>query len=113
MIQNFSSGYTTTFAVFMNQKRWRQLTPEQQEIITRINEEYALKHGQAWDEADEKGMAFFLSKGGTVISQTDEESRRWADKVSILIQDYIQAVAKRGIDGKPIVDFIKALTAKP
>ncbi len=113
MIQNFSSGYTTTFAVFMNQKRWRQLTLEQQEIITRINEEFALKHGQAWDEADEKGMAFFLSKGGTVISQTDEESRRWAEKVSVLIQDYIQNVAKRGIDGKPIVDFIQAKTARP
>jgi TRAP-type C4-dicarboxylate transport system substrate-binding protein len=113
MIQNFSSGYTTTFAVFMNQKRWHQLTREQQEIITRINKEYALKHGQAWDQADEKGMAFFLSKGGTVISQTDEESSRWAQKVSILIQDYIQAVAKRGIDGKPIVDFIQSLTAKP
>lgn len=113
MIQNFSSGYTTTFAVFMNQKRWHQLTPKQQEIFTRINKKYALKHGQAWDEADEKGMAFFLSKGGTVISQTDEESKRWAEKSSVLLEDYVQSVAKRGIDGKTIVDFIQTRLQQP
>ena len=113
MIQNFSSGYTTTFAVFMNQKRWRRLTPEQQDIIHGINEEYALKHGQAWDDADKKGMAFFLSKGGTVISQTEEESNRWAQKVSILIEEYIQSVAKRGINGKAVVDFIQTNLSQP
>lgn len=113
MIQNFSSGYTTTFAVFMNQKKWRCLTPEQQEIIIAINAEYAVKHGKAWDEADKKGMAFFLSKGGTVISQTEEESKRWAEKSSLILEDYIQSVAKRGIDGKAVVDFIQANLKQP
>ncbi len=113
MIQNFSSGYTTTFAVFMNQKKWWQLTPEQQGIITAINEKFARKHGQAWDEADEKGLAFFLSKGGTVISQTEEVSRRWAQKTSVIIDDYVQSVAERGIDGKKVVDFIQATLAQP
>ncbi len=58
-------------------------------------------------------MAFFLSKGGTVISQTAEESSRWAEKVSVLLQSYIQNVAKRGIDGKTIIDFIQTKVAQP
>lgn len=108
MIQNFSSGYTTTFAVFMNKKKWGRLTPEQQEIIMAVNAEYALKHGQAWDEADKKGETFFLSKGGTIISQTAEESERWAKKTSVLVENYINATSAKGIDGKAVVDFIHA-----
>ncbi|MDZ7665623.1 MAG: hypothetical protein U5K27_09915 [Desulfotignum sp.] len=68
MTQNFSTAYTTTFAVFMNKDKWNSLTPEQQKTIREINAEFALKHGQAWDESDEEGTAFFKEKGGEVIS---------------------------------------------
>ena len=50
MIQNFSTAYTTTFGVFMNKNKWNKLTPEQQNAITEINLEWAVKHGEAWDE---------------------------------------------------------------
>ncbi len=79
MTQNFSTAYTTTFAVFMNKDKWNSLNPEQQTIIREINAEFALKHGQAWDESDEEGMAFFLEKGGKVIPQSDEQAKIWAD----------------------------------
>ncbi len=108
MIRNFSTGYTTTFAVFMNQKKWNRLTPEQQAVILAVNEEYALKHGLAWDEADKIGVDFFLSKGGKIISQTEEESKRWAEKAAVIVDNYIQAVSVRGVDGREVVDFIRA-----
>lgn len=108
MTQNFSTAYTTTFAIFMNKDKWNGLTPEQQKIIREINAEFALKHGQAWDEADKEGMEFFLEKGGKVIPQSEEESKRWADKTASVIDDYIKAVSKKGIDGQAVVDFIKA-----
>jgi TRAP-type C4-dicarboxylate transport system substrate-binding protein len=108
MTQNFSTAYTTTFAIFMNKDKWNGLTPEQQKIIREINAEFALKHGQAWDEADKEGMAFFLEKGGKVIPQSEEESKRWADKTASVIDDYVKAVSKKGIDGQAVVDFIKA-----
>ena len=106
-IQNFSTAYTTTFAVFMNKDKWSRLTPEQQKIIMAINTEYAVKHGKAWDESDIAGMEFFKSKGGQVITQTDAEAERWADKVSPVIDNYIESVAQKGIDGKAVVDFIR------
>lgn len=73
-----------------------------------VNAEYALKHGQAWDEADKKGETFFLSKGGKIISQTAEESERWAKKSSVLVEKFINATSPRGIEGKAVVDFIHA-----
>ncbi|MDZ7663942.1 MAG: TRAP transporter substrate-binding protein [Desulfotignum sp.] len=108
MTQNFSTAYTTTFAVFMNKDKWNSLTPEQQKIIREINAEFALKHGQAWDESDQEGMAFFLEKGGKVIPQSDEQSIIWADKAASVIDDYIKSASEKGIDGQAIVDYIKA-----
>jgi TRAP-type C4-dicarboxylate transport system substrate-binding protein len=108
MTQNFSTAYTTTFAVFMNKNKWNSLTAKQQETIRAINAEFALKHGQAWDESDEEGMAFFKEKGGKVIPQAEEQAKLWAEKAAPVIDEYIQSVSEKGIDGKAVVDYIKA-----
>ncbi|MBU0970952.1 MAG: TRAP transporter substrate-binding protein [Proteobacteria bacterium] len=107
MTQNFSTAYTTTFAVFMNKDKWAALTPEQQKIIREINGEWATKHGEAWDEADKLGMEFFLEKGGKVVPLSEAESKRWEEAVAPVIEDYIKSVSEKGIDGKAVVDFIK------
>ncbi|EMS80277.1 TRAP transporter substrate-binding protein [Desulfotignum phosphitoxidans] len=108
MTQNFSTAYTTTFAVFMNKNKWAGLTEKQQDTIRAINAEFALKHGQAWDKADELGMEFFKEKGGEVISQSDAESKKWADQATSVIDEYVKSVSEKGIDGQAIVDYIKA-----
>ncbi|MCG8684506.1 MAG: TRAP transporter substrate-binding protein [Desulfobacterales bacterium] len=107
MIQNYSTAYTTTFAVFMNKDKWNKLSAEHQKAITEINAEFAAKHGQAWDDADEKGMAFFKEKGGKVITQSEAESKKWAQKASVVVDDYIKSVSAKGIDGQAVVDVIK------
>ena len=107
MTQNFSTAYTTTFAVFMNKDKWAALTPEQQKIIKEINAEWSVKHGVAWDEADKLGMEFFKSKGGKVISLSDAESKKWEEAVAPVIDGYIEKASKKGVDGKAVVEFIK------
>ncbi len=107
MIQNFSTAYTTTFAVFMNKTKWNSLGADQQKIIAEINAEWATKHGQAWDDADKKGMAFFKEKGGVVLPQTEAESKRWAAQAQAVIKDYEKKAAQKGIDGQAVVRFIQ------
>ncbi|WP_022665741.1 TRAP transporter substrate-binding protein [Desulfospira joergensenii] len=107
MVQNFSTAYTTTFAVFMNKDKWAKLTPDQQKAIKEINEEWSAKHGVAWDNSDKEGMEFFKSKGGKVLSQSDAESKKWAAAAAPVIDNYIEKVAKKGIDGKALVKFIQ------
>ncbi|MDZ7664051.1 MAG: hypothetical protein U5K27_01750 [Desulfotignum sp.] len=108
MTQNFSTAYTTTFAVFMNKSKWNSLSADQQKIIQEINAEFALKHGQAWDESDEEGMAFFKSQDGEVISQSDAQAKEWSQEAQSVTDEYIKSVAEKGIDGKAVVDYIKA-----
>ena len=108
MVQNYTTAYTTTFAVFMNKDKWAKLTPEQQAVITKLNKEYAQKHAEAWDASDEKGLAFFKEKGGKVLTQSDAEAARWEAAAAPVIDNYIQKADEKGLDGKAIVDFIKS-----
>jgi TRAP-type C4-dicarboxylate transport system substrate-binding protein len=107
MTQNFSTAYTTTMAVFMNKDKWNKLSPAIQKTIEEINAEWMIKHGKAWDTADELGLEFFLSKGGKVISLSDEESKKWEAAASPVIDGYIKKATAKGVDGQAVVDFIK------
>jgi TRAP-type C4-dicarboxylate transport system substrate-binding protein len=112
MTESYSCAYTTTFAVFMNKNRWDSFSPETQKIIMDLNEEFAAKHGQAWDDIDEAGLAFLKEKGGEIVPLSDEESKRWKEAVAPVVDDYIKKAAEKGIDGKAVVDFIQAELGK-
>ncbi len=108
LTENYSTAYTTTFAVFMNKGKWNKLSPATQKAIKDINAEWSVKHGEAWDAADKAGLAFFISKGGKVVSLSDAESKKWEAAVAPVIDGYIKKATAKGVDGKAVVDFIKA-----
>lgn len=106
--ESYPVAYTTTFAVFMNKDKWNAISPENQKIIQEINTEWAAKHGQAWDDSDKDGIEFFKSKGGQFVPLSDSEASRWKNAMTPVIKDYIEKADKKGVDGKAVVDFIKA-----
>ena len=108
LTENYSTAYTTTFAVFMNKGKWKKLSPAAQKAINDINAEWSVKHGEAWDAADKAGLEFFISKGGKVVSLSDEESKKWEAAVAPVFDEYIKKASKKGVDGKAVVDFIKS-----
>jgi len=108
LTENYSTAYTTTFAVFMNKGKWNKLTPVTQKVIKEINAEWSIKHGEAWDAADKAGLEFFISKGGKVVSLSVEESKKWEAAVAPVIDEYIKKAGTKGVDGKAVVDFIKS-----
>lgn len=98
-------GYTTNFFVVMNKDKWAKISPENQKIIMDINKEFALKHGQAWDESDKVGLEFFKSDGGEVIDLAPEEVERWKAKAAPMMTEYVEELNSKGLDGKAILDF--------
>ena len=104
--ESFPVAYTTTFFVVMNQDKWAELDAETQKIITEINAEWAVKHGQAWDEADAAGKDFFLEKGGKFVALTDVEASRWVEAALPVMDEYKQNVAKKKVDGGKVLDYI-------
>jgi len=101
----FSAAYTTSFFVVMNKAKWNSLPADVKKIISAINEEWIIKHGEAWDSSDFAGIQFFLSKGGVIIGLNSKESARWKEAVSPLIDDFVAKMNKKGFKGREIVDF--------
>ncbi len=105
VVENYSTAYTTTFGIFMNKNKWNKISPKSQKIITKLNKEFAAKHGKAWDESDKAGLEFFKKQGGKVISQSDATSAKWAKAVQPLFANYVKRT--KNLDGQKIIDFIK------
>ena len=97
---DFGAAYTTSFYVVMNKDKWNSLPPDIQKIIEEINEEWVVKHGQAWDDSDEEGKQFFLSKGGEFINLDAKEMARWKKAVAPILDAYVANMKKEGINGQ-------------
>ena len=109
---DFSAAYTTSFFVVMNKDKWNALPPEVQRTIAQINGEWAIKHGQAWDDSDMAGIRYFLNKGGQIIGLDAKESARWKQAVAPIVTDYAKKLDKKGFKGDEIVGFIKTTLEK-
>jgi TRAP-type transport system periplasmic protein len=105
MTESYSVAYSTVFFVVMNKNRWNSLPPEVQKVITEINAEWVEKHGQVWDESDREGRGHFLDRGGKIIPLAAEESERWRQRASAMIEEHVRDLDSRGLNGREIVDF--------
>ncbi|WP_319542019.1 TRAP transporter substrate-binding protein [uncultured Pseudodesulfovibrio sp.] len=105
-------AYTTTFFVVMNKDKWSELDPATQKIIQEINAEWSVKHGQAWDEADAAGKAFFIEKGGVFTELDSAEAPKWVEAAKPVIDDYIESEQGSKVNGGAVVEFIRAEMAK-
>lgn len=105
-------AYTSSFYVVMNKKKWAQIPDELQSIIMEINREWAPKHGMAWNESDQEGLAFLKSLDREVISLSDAEAARWQAAIAPVVENYIKKMDEKGFDGRAIVDFVKARLAE-
>jgi len=107
---DFTAAYTTSFFVVMNKDKWNSLSADVQKIIEQINQEWAVKHGEAWDTSDAQGIVFFLNQGSEIIGLDAKEGERWKKAVEPIIADYIANMNEKGLNGTEIVDFtIKTL----
>lgn len=102
---NYPVAYTTTFFVVMNKDKWNELPADIQKTIAEINKEWAVKHGQAWDESDQAGKKFFESKGGKFISLDEGEGKHWKKKAEPMMEGYEEDASDKGVDGKAVLDF--------
>ena len=108
VIAENSVAYTTAMFATMNKAKWEALSPEIQKTISEINEEWAVKHGEAWDQIDEVGKNLLIEKGRTVITLDPAEAQNWQAAVQPAIAGYIKELDQKGINGQEVVDFIKA-----
>lgn len=106
-------AYTTTFFVVINKDVWASLPPEAQKAMTEVSAEWIPKHGQAWDESDKEGLDFFLGQSGNaVVTMDDQETQAWKKAMEPIFVEYEGECAKVGVDGKAVIEFMRASMAQ-
>jgi TRAP-type C4-dicarboxylate transport system substrate-binding protein len=101
----FSVAYTSSFFVVMNKEKWNSISPADQQIIEQINAEWIPKHGEAWNQSDMEGYLYSLSLGHYVFGLDSKEAARWKKAVAPVLDNYIEAANKKGLNGKDIVAY--------
>ena len=101
----FSAAYTTSFFVVMNKDKWNALPKDIQKTIAEINEEWVVKHGEAWDTSDMIGIRYFLNQGNEMIGLDEKEAARWKEAVAPILENYAKEMTEKGFNGREIVDF--------
>jgi TRAP-type C4-dicarboxylate transport system substrate-binding protein len=101
----FSAAYTTSFFVVMNKDKWNALPEDIQKTIREINDEWVVKHGEAWDTSDMIGLKYFLNQGNEMIGLDEKEAARWKEAVAPILDNYAEEMTEKGFDGQAIVDF--------
>jgi len=105
-------GYTTSMFVVMNKAKWDALPADIQAVFTEVCDEWVDKHGEAWDQADEEGLAFVKELGKEVISLSEDEQAKWVQSVLPILDEYVAQTKEKGLDGDAFLKETQALIAK-
>ncbi len=104
-IENFSSSYSTGMFVVMNKQKWNALSPDVQQIIEKVNEEYIEKQGKTWDEIEKAGRDYTIARGNKIISLSQNENLKWEKAVKPLLEEYKKNMKDKGLPGEDVLSF--------
>lgn len=107
-IDSSAIGYTTAMFVVMNKDKWAQLPPDIQQVFTAVSQEWATKHGQAWDQADQDGRAFVTELKREQISLPEAEQQRWKDAVKPVLDDFVKRCKEKNLPGEEMLKDIQS-----
>src|SRR4030095_12698253 len=101
--------YSSAFGFFMNQDKWNKLPKQDQEAIEKLSGEHIAKlAGQAWDDADKRGLEG-IQKSGIKIVKADAAFVAEVKKRSApIIDDWVKQASAKGVDARKILDEFHA-----
>jgi TRAP-type C4-dicarboxylate transport system substrate-binding protein len=107
-------GYTTAMFVVMNNKKWESLPADIQTVFSEVSQEWIVKHGQAWDQADQEGRDFILSLNPPreMIPLSAEEQAKWKKAIEPVLDSFVSAAKAKGLPGEEFLKDIQDSVAK-
>lgn len=106
-------GYTTAMYVVMNKDKWNSLPKRLQQIFTEVSQEWVARHGEAWDEADQQGLAYLKEMGKDMISLSPEETAKWKAAVQPILEAYVTETTEKNLPGKDVLDALTSALSAP
>ena len=105
--------YTQTFVFAMNKDAYEAMPDDLKAIIdANSGIETAAMFGRVMDEGDVGGLKIAEDLGNNIITLDEEETQRWMDTASPLIDSWIEEMTAQGMDAEALVEEARALVQK-
>jgi len=96
--------YSSAFGLFMNEDKWKKLSPQDQEAIEKISGEHiARMAGLSWDEADRKGMDAARKAGIKIVNADPAFAAEVRKRSAPIVEDWIKKASAKGLDAAKIL----------
>lgn len=97
------------FAVIMNKGAWEKLPADVQQVMMDLKEEQAIWTGEYMDQQIKEAVAWSKDEQGVeVITLSEEEKARWDEKLTFMVDDWIESAKAKGFPAEEIINDIKA-----
>ncbi len=107
------SLYVAFFIFAMNKAKYDGLPDDLKKVIDDNSGMVASRWvGKVMDEGDIPGLEAAKKRGNTIVALDAAETKRWKEAAQKVQAEWIDEMKGKGIDGKQLVDDVRALVAK-
>jgi TRAP-type transport system periplasmic protein len=112
-IPGSKSLYTSVMLLVMNKPKYEGLPNDLKEILDRNSGEAAARMAAVpFDKMANELPDVVKKKGGTIVTISDEEAKRWEQTTQPVVDAWIKQAKERNIDGGKLVETVRELVAK-
>jgi len=100
-------GTAGAFSVVLNEGKWKSLSPQQQETLTRLSGEAFARRSAVLDRVSELNVKKLREQG---VSYLDAPANLNADlkkAFGFIADEWVAEAGKRGVDGKAALDYYR------
>lgn len=101
--------YNVTFAMVMNEAKWKQISPADQAAINKLSgEALSVRAGKAWDATDAKGDKALRDANVPIVVASPQFVAEIKEKTAPLEQAWFDKAKAKGVDGPAALAALRA-----
>jgi TRAP-type C4-dicarboxylate transport system substrate-binding protein len=104
---NTRTSYVNSGYFVMNLNKWKSLSPDVQEIIDALSNEYLEKMSRLWDQKEKDAITTLKSQGHATFTLSPEEEERWVERVAPVYDEYVREKSAKGIPAADVLEFCR------
>jgi TRAP-type C4-dicarboxylate transport system substrate-binding protein len=104
----YDIGSVSNMYVVMNKEKWNGLSADIQKIFTDVSQQWIEYHGMVSANYDKIGMDYFFTQPNRKeINLSPEESKRWVEKVQVLVNNTLGNIGAKGFNQYALEQYIQ------
>lgn len=105
--------YNIVFIKIMNLDTWNSLPPDIQEIFETVSAESVQAYGELLTQHTRSGLESAVENNGVeVFELSSEEEEKWLERLSTIVDDWIEKTEGDNLPGRQAVDIVRELDKK-